>query len=380
MDNAATSFPKAPGVSEAVVRFMEEVGASPGRGGHYLSHKAEEILWEARTRIADLLGAKDPSRVIFTLNVTYALNMALYGLLSEGDHVVTTSMEHNSVMRPLSLLERIKGVSKSVVQCSPHGELDPDDLLARVTPSTRLIVMTHASNVTGGIMPVREVAEGKGETLLLLDAAQTTGSLPVDMEALGVDILAFTGHKGLLGPTGVGGLCIAPHVNLPPVITGGTGTTSESIEPPDALPWALEAGTPNTAGLAGLVAALKYLNERGIEEIRQKELSLTERLIDGLSCMDGIRVYGPQKDGLRTSVVSLNVEGIHPDHLSAALEAGFGILTRPGLHCAPLAHKTLGTFPEGTLRISPGPFTEPHEIDLVLEAMENILRRRSRIK
>jgi cysteine desulfurase family protein len=372
LDNAATSFPKAPGVAEAVAGFLSQVGASAGRSSHRLAREADALLWETRTLVARLLGAKDPARVVFSLNVTQALNMALMGLLREGDHVVTTAVEHNSVMRPLRHLEKSRGVKVTVAPCFADGLLDPSDLLSCLLPSTRMIVMTHASNVGGGIMPVEDVAKGKGESLLLVDAAQTAGALPIDMEEMGIDILAFTGHKALLGPPGIGGLCMGPHVDVPPLVFGGTGTSSESYDHPADYPLALEAGTHNMAGVAGLRASVLYILARGVEEIRRGEEERARCLLEGLEGIEGITFYGPANPALRVPVISLNLQGLHPDHLATLLDEGYGILGRSGLHCAPSAHRLFGTFPDGALRLSPGPFQTLEDMEFTLKALREI--------
>lgn len=374
LDNAATSFPKAPGVVEAVAAYLQSVGASAGRGAHRLARQADALLWETRSLLAGLLGVSDPKRVVFALNVTQALNMALFGLLGKGDHVVTTSMEHNSVMRPLRHLEQTRGIRISVAQADHEGMVDAAAILQLITPSTRLVVMNHASNVTGGILPVEEVARSKGDALVLVDAAQSAGSLPIRMEDWGVDLLAFTGHKALLGPPGVGGLCLGPHVELPPLIHGGTGTSSESHDQPLELPLALEAGTHNMAGIAGLRAAVSYILREGVESIRSRELTLTGRLLEGLGGIPGVIVYGPSSAHRRVPVVSLNMESMHPSHLATVLEEGFGILVRDGLHCAPSAHRSLGTFPHGTVRISMGPLQEETTVEAVVRAVREISR------
>jgi len=372
MDNAATSFPKAPGVVEAVAHYLEHIGASAGRGAHRLAREAESLLWDTRRLLANLFGVSEPKRVVFALNVTQALNMALFGLLREGDHVVTTSMEHNSVMRPLRHLERVRKISISLAQADREGVLEPQRVLELIRQETRLVVMNHASNVTGGILPVKEVAKLKGAAMLLVDAAQTGGAVPIRMEDWGVDLLAFTGHKSLLGPPGVGGLCLAPHVQLPPLIHGGTGTGSESHYQPLELPLAMEAGTHNMAGIAGLRAAASYILERGVESIMEYEGRLLEKLLEGLGGIKGVRIYGPSDILERVPVISINMVGMHPDHLAAVLEEGFGILVRPGLHCSPSAHQTLGTFPEGTVRISLGPLQEEKDVKALLQALEEI--------
>lgn len=372
MDNAATSFPKAPGVVEAVANYLERIGASAGRAAHRLAREADRLLWQTRSLLASLFGVSEPRRVVFALNVTQALNMALFGLLREGDHVVTTSMEHNSVMRPLRHLELVRRISISVAQADQDGLLEPQKILDLIRPQTRLVVMNHASNVTGAILPVEQVARAKGPVMLLVDAAQTGGAVPIPMEDWGVDLLAFTGHKSLLGPPGVGGLCLAPHVQLPPLIHGGTGTDSESQYQPLELPLAMEAGTHNMAGIAGLGAAVSYILERGIGSIMEHEERLLGELLEGLGKIRGVRIYGPSGTRNRVPVVSINMAGMHPDHLATVLDEGFGILVRPGLHCSPGAHRTLGTFPEGTVRISLGPLQGEEDVKELLEALQEV--------
>jgi cysteine desulfurase family protein len=374
LDNAATAFPKAPGVAEAVFDYLVHVGASAGRGGHLLGRKADAILWETRELLADLLGISDPRRVVFTLNVTQALNFALFGLLKEGDHVVTTSMEHNSVMRPLRHLERTRGIRISVARGDSEGKIQAEDVLSLTGPETRLVVMNHASNVTGGILPVEEVARGKGKWLLVVDAAQTAGAIPIDVEGWGIDVLAFTGHKALLGPPGVGGLCLGPGIELPPTIHGGTGTRSESHDHPLDLPLSLEAGTHNMAGIAGLRAALLFLKAHHVESLREKELSMMEAMMGELQDIPGLTLYGPKSICHKVPVFSINMASMHPSHLAAVMEDGFGLMVRAGLHCSPSAHKTIGTFPDGTVRISFGPLHREDQIHKTANALKEISR------
>jgi cysteine desulfurase family protein len=372
LDNAATSFPKAPGVPEAMAHFVNCVGASAGRAGHRLAREADDLLWDTRTLVARLLHTPDPRRVTFCLNVTQALNVALLGLLDTGDRVVTTAMEHNSVMRPLAHLQRTRGIQLAVAPCGADGRMAPGDLLSLVDSRTRLIVMNHASNVTGTILPVEEVAKGKGPALLLVDAAQTAGSVPIRMEEWGIDLLAFTGHKALLGPPGVGGLCLGSGVKVPALFRGGTGTGSESHDHPEELPLALEAGTHNMAGIAGLRASLTHLLHRGIASIQTHEQTLLRRLWQGLREVPRLILYGPPEPAPRVPVVSINFPGLHPGHLATTLEDGYGLLVRDGLHCAPSAHRTIGTFPDGTVRISPGPFQSVEDMDRVVDALRQI--------
>jgi cysteine desulfurase/selenocysteine lyase len=380
LDNAATSWPKPPQVLAAMARFLTEVGANPGRSGHRLSVEAGRIVYAAREAVAELFHAPDPLRVVFGMNATEGLNLALRGLLRPGDHVVTSSMEHNSVMRPLRALER-EGVPVTVVPCSPEGFLDPQAVLSALRPETRLVVLNHASNVTGTLLPVAEVGRAlhrMGGPLLVVDAAQSGGAVPIDMQANGIDLLAFTGHKSLYGPMGTGGLIIGERVPLEefrPLIRGGTGSRSEREEQPDFLPDMCESGTPNAVGLAGLEAGVRWVLERTVEVLRAHEVELTQRLSDGLREIPGVTVYGPDDARLRTAVVSFNIAGMEPSEVGMRLDEEYGIMCRVGLHCAPAAHRTIGTFPAGTVRFALGAFTTREEVDAALRAVARLARK-----
>jgi len=377
-DNAATSWPKPPEVIRAMVRFMEEVGANPGRSAHRLSAEAARIVYDAREALAELFHVPDPLRIVFCSNATEAINLALKGLLRPGDHVVTSSMEHNAVMRPLRALER-QGVEVTVVPCSPEGFLNPADLEGAIRPNTKLIALNHASNVVGTILPVAaagEVARRHG-LLLLVDAAQTAGAYPIDVEADKIDLLAFTGHKSLLGPMGTGGLYIGERVALSdfePLKRGGTGSRSELEEQPDFLPDMCESGTLNAVGIAGLLAGVRFVLERGVEEIRRHEVELTQKLIEGLSTIPGVTVYGGRDPQRQTATVSFNVEGLEPSEVGLRLDEERGILCRVGLHCAPAAHKTIGTFPRGTVRFGLGYFNTMEEVERAVEAVGKLAK------
>jgi cysteine desulfurase family protein len=380
LDYAATSWPKPPEVIQAMSDFLENAGGNPGRSGHRLSIAAARYVYGAREAVAELFNVSDPLRVVFACNVTYALNLALRGLLRPGDHAVTSSMEHNSVMRPLRALER-EGVRLTVVACDPEGRLPLDDLRQAVTPGTRLVVVTHASNVTGNLFPLQAIAgiAHQAGALLLVDAAQTAGAIPIDQAALGIDLLAFTGHKGLHGPPGTGGLVIGDRVDvaqLAPLARGGTGSRSELEEQPDMLPDRYESGTGNSVGLAGLGAGVRWLLERGVESVRAHEAALTDQLITGLRGVAGVSVYGPRCSAEMTAVVSCRVAGLRVSDVGLRLDDEFGILCRVGLHCAPAAHRTLGTFPEGTIRLAPGPYTSAADIQAVSAAFEQIAHER----
>ncbi len=376
LDNAATSWPKPPDVVRAMARFLEEVGANPGRSGHRLSVEAGRIVYRTREALAALFDLPDPLRIVFAPNATYALNLTLRGLLRPGDHVITSSMEHNAVMRPLRALEA-QGVALTVVPCAADGTLDPEDIRRALRPETTLIVLNHASNVSGTILPVAEVGRiaRQADRLFLVDAAQTAGVVPISMREMEIDLLAFTGHKGLLGPTGTGGLAIGERVPLErfePLVRGGTGSRSEYEVQPDFLPDKFEGGTLNAVGLAGLLAALSYLQERGLSAIRAHETALMEHLLVGLQSIPGVSVYGPADPARRVAVVSFNVAGRMPSEVALLLDERYNIACRPGLHCAPTAHRTLGTFPTGTVRFSLGPFNTPDEIERAVQAVAGL--------
>lgn len=379
LDNAATSWPKPPGVAAAMAECLSTAGGNPGRSGHRLSLAAGRAMYEVREALAELLGAPDPLRVIFTHNATAAINLALAGLVRPGRRVVCASMEHNAVMRPLRALVQ-SGVELEVVQCAPDGTLDPAAMARAVTPGTRLVVVNHASNVTGTLAPVAAVAEvvRRAGALLLVDAAQTAGTYPIDMEALGIDLVAFTGHKGLLGPPGTGGLILNKRVDpaeLAPLVRGGTGSRSEEEVQPEDLPDKYESGTPNFAGIAGLGAGLAFIRARGVAALRAHEMEMANILREGLRAIPGVTVYGPSDPEQRVAVVSFTAAGLPVSDIGFRLDEEFGILSRVGLHCAPAAHRTIGTFPGGTVRFAPGVFTTADEVWAAVRAVVEIVRR-----
>ena len=375
-DNAATSFPKPQQVATAMDALLRSTALSPGRAAHGFSLAAGRVIFSARERLARFFGCPDSSRLIFTANVTEALNVGIFGLLRPGDHVITTGMEHNSVMRPLRHLEQQGRVTVSVLPVSRAGETDPADLLQCRRPNTRLIVVNHVSNVSGTVAPLAEIAARKGDALLMVDAAQSAGFFELDVTRLGIDFLAFTGHKGLLGPTGTGGFVLRPGLDLPPFKMGGTGSASEQEIQPDFAPDCYEAGTPNTVGIAGLDAGVRFIEETGLARIRDHELALTRRFLDGIGQLPGITVYGlPAEESHRGALISFRLVAMSVDEVALRLDRDFGIMTRPGLHCAPLAHRGLGTFPEGTVRISFGFFNTAEEIDYCLDALAQLSRR-----
>jgi len=377
LDNAATSWHKPPEVLKAMVDVLERAGGNPGRSGHQLSIEAARVMCDTREDITRFFNSGDPARVIFTSGATHALNIVLKGLLKPGDRVVASSMEHNAVMRPLRTLEE-RGLVLNVVPCATDGSLDVNDISRAVDLNTRLVVIVHASNVAGTILPIAEVASiaHRAGALLLVDAAQTAGVLPIDMKAFGIDFLAFTGHKGLQGPPGIGGLVIGDHVDtsqIEPLLQGGTGSQSELEEQPEHLPDKFESGTPNIVGIAGLCAGVNWITDRGIEAIRAQEKELTSALVDGLSGIAGIKVYGTRDPEKSVAIVSFTARDRRVSDIGLRLDEDYGILTRVGLHCAPAAHRTIGTFPEGTVRLAPGVSTTAADIKKTVQAIDKVV-------
>ena len=378
LDNAATSWPKPDCVIDAMTKFINDIGANPGRSGHSLSVEAERIRLDTRELLCELFSAPDPMRVIFTLNVTEAINTVLMGYLGPGDRVVTTSMEHNAVLRPLRHLEA-RGVEVELVNCAPDGTLDARDMERALDSGARLVVINHASNVCGTLLPVGEIGRMAKERdiPLMLDAAQTAGCIPIDIERENIDILAFTGHKGLLGPTGTGGVVFNKDFDvdsLPPLVFGGTGSRSEEEYQPDFLPDKYESGTANIIGLSGLRESIRWIKGRGVDEIRTHEVKTTKKMIDELSEIPGVTVYGTRDAERQTATVSFTVNGLENSEVGERLSTDFQIMSRVGLHCAPRAHRTIGTFPEGTVRFGMGPFTTEEEVTEAVLAVSSIAR------
>jgi cysteine desulfurase family protein len=333
---------------------------------------------ETREALAELFGADDPLRICFAKNATEGLNLAIRGLLRPRDHCITTSMEHNSVMRPLRALEK-KGVEVTAIPCSPQGALDPGEIKQAIKKNTRLIVTTHASNVVGTLMSVAEVGEiaSAHGIPFCIDAAQTAGACQINVEEMRIDLLAFTGHKALCGPQGTGGLYIREGLEkeLEPLMRGGTGSRSEFQEQPDFMPDKYESGTPNTVGIAGLGAGVRFCLAQGVAHVRQKEQQLTQQLIDGLQSIHGVCLYGSGDAERQMAICSFTISGLTPSEITMELDEAFAIMSRPGLHCAPAAHQTINTFPQGTVRLSAGYFTTEKEIAFALEAVEKIAAR-----
>jgi len=377
-DNAATSWPKPPEVAAAMLRFMQEVGANPGRSGHRFSIEAGRVVEATRERVCALFNAPDPLRVVFGANVTEALNLVLYGLLRPGDHVITSSMEHNAMMRPLRYLEQ-QGLDLTILPCRPDGTLDIGLLQPAIRKNTVLLALNHASNVAGTLLPIAEagrIARQHG-LLMLVDTAATAGAVPIDMDADAIDLLAFTGHKSLLGPTGTGGLLIGERVDpgrLRPLIRGGTGSRSEYEEQPEFLPDRFESGTLNAVGLAGLNAGIGWILERGVSALQAELREKTQALIDGLKSIPRLQVHGTHDARRQTACISFNIDGLSPSEAGFRLDEEFDLQVRIGLHCAPAAHRTLDTFPGGGIRFAPGVFTTPADIERALDAVWQIAR------
>lgn len=370
-DSAATSWPKPPEVWQAMEHFIKEVGASPGRAGHKRTVEANRIVDETRQQLAELFNIDDHKRIIFTLNATDSLNLAIKGLLRPGDHVITSSMEHNSVTRPLYTLQSY-GVQVTKVPCDQQGNINLDDIERAFLPNTKAIIMTHASNVTGTIMPVEEVGRlaARHKVYFVMDAAQTAGLLDIDVKKLNISILTFPGHKSLLGPQGTGGIYIKEGVELMTLREGGTGSGSETPTQPDMMPEKYESGTLNAVGIAGLGAGVKYVRRVGLKKIRDHEMNLTKRFLDGAAAIPGMHIYGLSDLTKRVSVVSFRIDGYKAGEVGDRLDKKYDIACRAGLHCAPDAHRTLGTFEEKLVRFSFSYFNTAEEVDFALNALK----------
>lgn len=375
LDNAATTFPKPASILNRMIETYSRVGVSPGRGSYDLAYEAQELVSETRQKVARFFGAPDPDRVIFTGNATDALNTALQGLLHPGDHVVTTRLEHNSVLRPLYHLSRKGIIEYDLVPFDERGFVDPGDIVAAIRPNTKLVIVTHASNVLGTVQPVGEIGRRCAErgVPLLIDAAQTAGVIPIDMGAWQAAAVAFTGHKSMLAPAGIGGLVLDRQVeNIEASRFGGTGIDSGSLVHTQDFPYRLEAGTLNLPGIIGLSESLDYLEEAGIEAVHSREMGLLERLRDGLSVLTGVELYCAQTPSNHIGLLTANVRGLDPADVGAILDADFNIAVRVGVHCAPLVHQSLGTSPYGSVRFSVGPFNTADDIDYAIQAMDEI--------
>ncbi|GBG56753.1 cysteine desulfurase [Sporomusaceae bacterium FL31] len=375
-DNAATSWPKPEPVYQAVDQCLRSVSGNPGRGFSEGARNAASILYETREELADLFGISNPSQVVFTHNATDALNIALFGTINPGDCIITTSMEHNAVVRPLKYLESI-GVKVVRIPADEEGRIHLECLEQSAAKGAKAILLSHASNVTGTIMPLEAIGEiaKKYQAVLIVDAAQTAGIETIDVVKMNIGLLAFSGHKGLFGPQGTGGLYIREKLAVKPMRYGGTGSLSELEQQPGFLPDSLESGTLNTPGIAGLLAGLRFIKKTGRDIIRQKEIKLAAHLVEGLKKIPRVKVYGPANQRDRTAVISFTIANLDSSHVAYELDRDFGIACRGGLHCAPWAHKTIGTIGSGTIRFSPGFFNHEDETAAALKAVQIIAER-----
>lgn len=374
LDNAATTFPKPDSVYRAVEYALKEIGVGPGRGGYRRGLAASRLVFEARETLASFFGITDSSRLIFTHSATEGLNIAVNGLLRPGDHVVTTTMEHNSLVRPLQHALK-RGVDITWVPADDEGSIDPDSIAAALRPHTKLVAVSHCTNVTGTVQPVAQIGKIAKEAgiVFLVDAAQSAGYLPINVNDLNIDLLVVPGHKGLLGPQGTGLLYVSKMVELSPFLVGGTGSFSSDATQPDDMPDKFESGTLNTPGIAGLKAGVEFILSTGREKIRQREMQLVQLVLDGLKEIPGITTYVPANPERRGGVVSFTVAGMDPATVGFLLDRDFDISVRVGLHCAPMAHQTIKTFPEGTVRVSPGYFNTEDDINALISALHSIV-------
>ncbi|MGM0500232.1 MAG: aminotransferase class V-fold PLP-dependent enzyme [Bacillota bacterium] len=377
LDNAATSRDKAAVVKKAILNYYENIGCSPGRGGYEDSLKAGRIIIEARNTIADFFNVDNLKQIIFTHNITYALNIGIKGILKKGDHVITSTMEHNSVLRPLNRLEKNGIIDVDYIQCDQKGRLNPEEVEAAINKKTKLIILTYASNVSGTIMPVKEIGEiaAQNNVYFMLDTAQAAGVYDIDFKKLKVDFLAFTGHKALMGPTGTGGFAVSKKMaaEMEPLIEGGTGSKSDQEKQPNFLPDKFESGTMNTMGISGLKAGVEFIQKIGVEKIREHEHKLGKVFLEGLKKIPDIKIIGPADLKEQVPTFSITAGDRDLGQLSFELDEKYNVMTRSGLHCAPFAHKTLGTFPAGSLRFSIGYFNTMQEIEHSLNALNAVL-------
>ena len=379
MDNAATTFPKPPGVLEEALAFYQKYGVNPGRSGTDLAQEAEAMVAEARKSMTSFLGATgSPDRLVFTQNASDSLNIAIQGTLKSGDHVITTCLDHNSVLRPIYHLAKYEGIEVTYVGFGEDGFVDPDDVARAIQPNTKLVVLTHASNVLGTVQPVEEIGAicRDRSVILCVDVAQTAGMQPIEMEAMQADILCFTGHKSLMGPTGIGGMYVREGVDVAPLRYGGTGVRSEYPDHLDEYPWRLECGTGNLMGIAGLLAGQKWIAREGLGNIHVREKALLKQLVNGLREIEGVILYCADDLDHHVPVLSVNVAGMTANNVGTLLDVKFNVATRTGLQCAPKVHEVLGTTEvKGTVRISLGPFNTESQIETVIEGLSDIAKR-----
>ncbi len=373
LDNAATSWPKPPQVIQAMTDFMRRGCANPGRSAHDMARQADDAVMHTRELLAKLFNISNPMRIAFMPNATYGLNMAIHGVLRDGNHVVTTMMEHNSVLRPLKTLEKAGRIKLELIRPDRLGRISLQSIKRAVTKTTTLFCMSLSSNVTGAVMPFAEAGRHcrANKVLFLLDAAQGAGVIPIDVESMCVDLLAFPGHKGLLGPQGTGGLYVRDGIDIQPLIQGGTGSFSDQTTQPSVFPDILESGTLNTPGIIGLGKGVSFILDTGISVIRRKKLQLLTRLFSALEREERITIYSPPPEQ-NSGIISLSVEEMDSAEVGYILNKNFGILVRNGLHCAPYAHQALGTRDRGLVRLSPGYFNTENELDLTVKALQKI--------
>jgi cysteine desulfurase family protein len=374
LDNAATSFPKPEAVYQALDRFGRQSLANPGRAGHKMALAAEHALDEGRHLLNQFFHGKEPERFVFTLNCTDALNMAFKGVLNDGDHVITSNLEHNSVSRPLRALELARRITLTRIAADRGGTIDPDEVRKAITKQTRLIALTHASNVLGTVQPIADLGRiaREHDLLFLVDAAQTAGAVSIDIQQMNIDLLAAPGHKSLMGPTGTGFLYAGPRTHVAAWREGGTGGDSSSETQPSQMPYFLEGGTPNVLGVAGLIEGIRFVQQRGVENIHKHEVELVERLWRKLEEDEGYEVFGHRDHERRVGTLSFRSAALPAAELGGILDQAFDIAIRPGLHCAPYIHRALKTAPDGTVRVSPGPFNTDDDIDRLSEALAEI--------
>lgn len=376
LDHAATSWPKPPGVGEAMMEILNGPAANAGRGNHGMALQAGRVLFRTRSQLAKLFNISNPNNIAFTSNTTSALNLAIKGFLRPGDHVIATMIEHNSVRRPLEYLRRTQGISVDYTPVNREGKLNLEDLKTRFKPTTRLVICSHSSNLLGSILPIRDIsalAHEHGATLLV-DAAQTAGTYPIDVQDLDIDLMAFPGHKGLLGPQGTGGLYIRPEIDLEPLLHGGTGSQSEAPEQPDVRPDRFEAGTANAPGIAGLGAGVSFVLKQGVEHIYQREWELTQLVMEELQSLAEISIIGPSLGESRTGIVSFTMAGRDASDVAFALDRDYGIAVRAGYHCTPLGHQAAGTLEGGAVRVSVGYNTTTQDVEALIFAIKSLTK------
>lgn len=371
-DNSATSFPKPESVYKCVEKAVRLYGANPGRGGHRMAVEASQAIYETREKVASLFNIKNPLQIAFTYNSTYALNFAVKGAVPKDSHIITTSLEHNSVLRPVFYEKDENNAHVSIIEPSEDGNIHSEDIIAAMKPETKAVVLTHMSNVTGAIIDLLPIATEarKRNILTIVDVSQSAGFLDIDVEEMKIDILCFTGHKSLFGIQGTGGIYIREGIPFSPIIEGGTGSFSKMKRQPHSMPEALEAGTLNTPGIVSLGAGIDFINSIGLENIRKHEDNLTQKFVEGLKDIEEIIIYGPEKRG---PVVTLNIKGVDSGDLAAYLDEEYGILTRAGIHCAPLAHESMHSGENGGVRFSFGYFNTEEDITYAINTLKNIV-------